>query len=525
MIRERVVSVLLAVLLVTASIGPVAGASAGAGDELLGPSITEDVGLFGWSPSDDVVRYGGDRVPGWFVWYENGSATDLQAWADGSNSREILANDTDGNVMLIKAPARDVGIGLSIPWGQQRLRDLSYVERIGVNRKVAINPITPTEVATESSWSAPRGASIATLGGYSGEFSADGAAWGDEVNTSSLLEARQAVGADQVNVNGSGVRVAVLDTGLDWSESLYEDRVVAGRNSITNTTLNITDPANATVEDYEPVADGSSSNHGSWVATAIAGNGTGPNATGIAPGALLIPVKVLGDDGSGTTEDIADGLEYACGEANADVVSMSLGTPVPAERLEGEIQECLEEDGVSAVVVAAGNSRTTFRYVASPADVDQTGVVTVAATDSRALNTSESAYFSNVGPDPETGKNPTVGAPGMKITATVEEGNRTLSGTSMATPIVSGTIALTLEANGQLKGNPDELQTYLEDRAEPMTQAGVTEVGSGRISAANAVQDVEPSEDQPDARTSSAEARDAGNEALAGSLIRELFEE
>jgi subtilisin family serine protease len=518
----RVVSVLLALLLVSSTaIAPAAGAvDIQESSEIFGESVTSDMGVLGWSPSEDVVRYGSDRNPGWIVHYEDGHGADLEAWANGSTSREIRSHDNASNVMLISAPASDVGLKL-LSFSGEHLRDLSYVETIGVNRRVSVDPILPTELKSSDAWSPPAGATLATAGGVYGSFDADGAAWSSEVNTSTMTEVRTTVGADQVAVDGTGVRVAVLDTGLDYDSDLYGTRVPTGKNTISNTTLNVTDLPNATAEDYAAVADGSDSNHGSWVATAIAGNGTGPNATGIAPNATLIPVKVLSDDGSGSTEDIAEGLEYACGEANADVVSMSLGAPFRSERLEGEIQECLENESVSAVVVAAGNSRLTYRYVASPGDAD--GVVTVAATDARHLNESESAYFSNVGPDPETSKNPTVGAPGMEITAEVADGNVTLSGTSMATPVVSGVAALTLDKHGDLQGQPKELRTQLSETAEPLPSAGTTEVGAGRISAVNAVDDADGNQSQQDARSVTAESRDSGNKALAGSFWRELL--
>jgi subtilisin family serine protease len=155
----------------------------------------------------------------------------------------------------------------------------------------------------------------------------------------------------------------------------------------------------------------------------------------------------------------------------------------------------------------------TYRYLASPAG--QEPVVTVAATDARRLNESESAYFSNVGPDERTGKNPTVGAPGMSITARVADGNVTLSGTSMATPVVSGQIAVTLQAKPGLEGEPAKLKQYLEDHAEPLEQAGVTEVGAGRLDSELLVDDVEPDENQQDARNDPARQRDSANRALS----------
>jgi len=518
--RSSRLATVLAVLIVLSSatagvsVGPASGEVQRPG-EIYADSVLENKDLIGrWSPSEDVVRYGSEGHPGWVVQYENGSKGSLEAWVNASSSREIRSRNADSNSMVVSAPPSDVGLGWSL-FRSEPLRTESYVERIGVDFEIAVDPITRPELKNKEDWSVPKGGRVVTLG-RAGSFEADGAAWGDEVNATTLEDVRQETGATDVSVNGSGIRVAILDTGLDYDSDLYGDRVVAGKNVITGEKLNTS--LDAQNRSYDKVADGSSSNHGSWVATAIAGNGSSANATGIAPGAELVPIKVLGDDGSGSTSDIAEGLEFACEEADADVVSMSLGSPTESTQINTEIQECLEEDGVSAVVVAGGNNRLSTRYLQSPGD--SSSVITVAATDTRSINESESAYFSAVGPDPETDVEPDVAAPGLKVTAEVQEGNRTLSGTSMATPVVSGVLALTLEERSALVGNSEDVRAAVEETAEPMSEAGSTEVGTGRINASNAVQDVTPNEDQDEIRSSDSEARDAANSALAGSIWR-----
>ena len=509
-------SVLLAVVMVTATVAtPVAAAPGSSTSAKLGSSVAEDVGwLSGWDAPEDVQRYGAGDLPGWLVQVDAEGESKLEAWANGSEEREIRDAGADGRWFVVSAPPEQVlRVGLlSVLTGEETLVAQDYVERVGVNRRTSIDPIRQPALADASEWETPDGYGWARLTS-GGSLSADGAAWSDEVNRSSVQDVRAAVDDDEVSLEGEDVRVAILDTGLDYSEGLHGDRVPMAYNAITGESVTINDTANATAADYELVADGASSNHGSWVATMIAGAGDGENATGIAPNATILPAKVLADDGSGTTADIAEGIEWAASEADADVISMSLGSAVPNERINEAIAEALENESVSAVVVAAGNSRMTVRYLASPAG--QEPVVTVAATDTRALNESESAYFSNVGPDPQTAKNPTVGAPGMSITATVADGNVTLSGTSMATPVVSGLVAVTLQANPALEGNPAELQQYLEDHAEPLEQAGVTEVGAGRPDAGNLVNDVEPDQSQADARNDPAQQRDGANRALS----------
>lgn len=528
MSTNRLGAALFAALLVVsaalAGVTPAAAAGgSGSSGDLFAPSVTEDTSWIGrWTPSDDVVLYGAESHPGWVVEYKAGHGKDLEAWANASTSRTVRARNNDSNIMIVSAPTSAVGLGYW-SFGNDELRDLSYVKRIGVNRRMGVDPITATEIRDSDAWEAPRGSFLATYGGLSGTFEADGAAWSSEINESSLQDTREDVEADRVDVDGTGTRVAVLDTGILYNQSLYGDRVVAAYDAIGDNRVNITDPANVTADDLDPVRDGSSSRHGSWVTTAIAGNGSHENATGIAPGAEIVPIKVLGDDGSGSTDAIARGLEFACHEANADVVSMSLGSPVPSMEINKEISSCLEETDVSAIVVAAGNNRMTYRYVASPADANEP-IVTVAATDGRQINESESAYFSAVGPDPSTGAGVDVAAPGMAITAWTGDRQTTLSGTSMAAPVVSGVSLLTLEANPSLSGQPVELADRLSSSAEAMPEAGVTEVGAGRVNAHNAVNGVTPETAQRDALNTEAKARDGGNEALAGSIWRGIIE-
>jgi len=521
--RTRLAGIMAAIVLVATVSAPlaaqpvVAGPLADDDGTTLADSVTENQGWLGsWQPSEDVVKHGADGYPGWVVEVESGHLDDLRSWANASRERDVLRTNNDSDRMVVAAPADHV-LGSS-PFSTS-LEELAYVETIGVKREVEVDPITDSELRDQDAWSKPRGAFFATLGGTSGSFDADGAAWSSEVNQSTLADVRARIGADAVAANGSGVRVAVVDTGFEYDSETYGDRVPAAYNAISNESVTVNDSANATADDYEAVA--TSTDHGPWIATAIAGNGNGSNATGIAPGATLLPVKALGEDGSGTTSDIARGIEWAAEEGNADVISLSLGSPTPSEEIRAEITEALQEDDVSAVIVAAGNNRMTYRYVASPADSDATGVVTVAATDSKRINESESAYFSAVGPDPETGVSPDVAAPGMRIVATVPgNGNVSLSGTSMATPIVSGVAALAIDANSSLQGDPVAVAHELEDHAQPMPESGTTEVGNGRINASNAVQDVVPETSQETARNADATARDKANRGLSGSFWR-----
>lgn len=513
----------LLVVLAGAGVGvqPVAAGPATESGKLT-DALQAQIGTFavdGLDPTDEVVRYGTEGYLGYTVRYDDGANDSLQEWANASDARDIRHEDTDANWAVISAPVADVGV----LWPDRMLPgatlvELDYVTSVGVNRRVEVDPITSGQLAAESSWEQPAGAWIAQgpAGLWGGSFTSEGVAFGSDVTNRSLSNATDAIAVDDVtSVDGTGITVGIVDTGLNYKEHLFGSRVIAGKNTITGETINASNGS------YDAIADGNE--HGSWVATAIAGDGSAPTAQGVAPGADLVIAKALADDGSGETADVAAGIEYVCSQG-ADVVSLSLGAPFASASITAEIDECLEDEDVSAVIVAAGNSRTTYRYLASPADHERT--IAVAATDAKATNQSESAYFSQVGPDPQTGADVAVGAPGMELTAQLATDvngtlrNRTLSGTSMATPLVAGVAALVLEADSSLQEEPDGLQERLEATADPLEQAGTTEVGHGRINASAAVDDTEPNETQTEARDTTAEGRDAGNEALSGSVFR-----
>lgn len=219
-------------------------------------------------------------------------------------------------------------------------------------------------------------------------------------------------------VTGKGVRVAVLDTGVDDAHpdlaAVVED--AAGRDFTGS-----------------PAGWRDRQSHGTHCAGIVACDDDGGGLVGVAPDATVLPVKVLGDGGSGASSWIAAGIRHAVDVGRADVVSMSLGGPGPDAATRAAVQYAASRGVV--VVAAAGNE--------GPGSVNYPGaypeVCCVAATgkDGRV------ARFSS--------QNATVdvAAPGVDILSAVP-GNRyaAYSGTSMATPCVAGVVALGL---GELK--------------------------------------------------------------------------
>lgn len=512
-------------VLVVASLtilAPVGGAvAAGFGDAGVDPDTglgglaQETGGLMGGLP-DEVTTYGGN--PGWHVAVDDKSA--LQDWANSSDQREILSYDDDSNTSVVAAPASDIGTGWLDRTLGNGLHARDYVQSVAVVQNV--DTPEPPEPVSREQFEAPTGNSLLSSLPFvdSQSYDAAGIAMSEDANRSTLAEARDTINADGTP-NGSGVTVAVLDDGTTYDQSLYGDRVVAARDFIGDR------PATAN-NSYQNVS--SASGHGSWVASAIAANASNSSYSGVAPEANLAIGKVLGNNG-GTTADIIDGLDWACNEVDADIVSMSLGSQVYSAALDAAVQDCA--DNGTLVVIAAGNSAGTIPVgISSPADSlgedpQSDGIMVVAATNTTANATDAGvAHFSQRGPDPgglgeditaSRGADPTIAAPGMELTTMTADGPSTLSGTSMATPLVSGSAAVVLSTYPN--ANATDLEQRLAQGATPMPKAGVHEAGAGMVDVMAAL-NTEPGADedyytdQEESRTTAAEARDTAYESM-----------
>ena len=300
---------------------------------------------------------------------------------------------------------------------------------------------------------------------------------------------------------GTGVRVAVIDTGIRPHADL-SGQYVGGYDFISDATIgndgngrdaDASDPGDWTAANEcaagEPAS--SSSWHGTHVAGTIAAatnNGTG--VAGVAYGAKIVPVRVLGKCG-GYTSDIADAIIWASGgtvsgvPANANVakvINMSLGGGGACGTTTQNAINSARSRG-TVVIVAAGNSNTNASN-SNPANC--AGVVTVAATNRNGAR----APYSNYGAVVD------VAAPGGDangyIISTLNAGTSTpgadnyagYQGTSMATPHVAGVAALMLARNSAL--TPDQIESKLKSTARPFPGT-CTSCGSGIVDAAAAV--------------------------------------
>ncbi len=265
-------------------------------------------------------------------------------------------------------------------------------------------------------------------------------------------EAATDVTAD--GITGEFVKVAVMDTGVDLT---HPDLNVQGNVNIIN-----------------PRKSGNDDNgHGSHVAGIIAALDNQAGVIGVAPKAYLYAVKVLDANGSGWLSDLVDGLQW-CIDNHMHVVNMSLGASSDNLTFHQAITSAYNA-GV-AMVAAAGNSGTSG--LSYPARYSET--IAVSAT-----NPDDSlAYYSSYGPEVD------LAAPGTSIYSTYKRGGyATLSGTSMATPHVTGTAALVLEKYGQM--SPDGLKAHLKNTADSSIGLSADQMGAGLMDAQFAV-DVAP---------------------------------
>ncbi|MEV0681442.1 S8 family serine peptidase [Actinosynnema sp. NPDC050436] len=274
-------------------------------------------------------------------------------------------------------------------------------------------------------------------------------------------------------LDGRGVKVAVVDTGVDARHPDLAGRVAAA-------------------EDFSGDGDATDHNgHGTHVASTIAGDGkaSGGRYRGVAPAATLLSAKVFGQSGEGDTSQVMAGVEWAVAQG-ADVVNLSLGAgPTDGmDPLSGLIDRLSAKTG-TLFVVAAGNAGPADRSVTTPGAASS--ALTVGAVDRE----DHLAWFSSRGPRLRDAlAKPEIVAPGVDIVAAraagtslgtpVDENYTTSSGTSMATPHVAGAAALLAQQHPDWTGQA--IKDVLASTAKDVG-AKWYEQGAGRLDVARAV--------------------------------------
>lgn len=299
------------------------------------------------------------------------------------------------------------------------------------------------------------------------------------------------LGAVPDGIDGSGVAVALIDTGVAKVQDLGS-RVIAR-------------------VDFTPGGNGDDQfGHGTHMAGVIAGNGaaSGGKWRGVAPGARIVSVKVAGPDGSTDVSVVIAALQWVVthkADYGIRVLNLSFGTdgvqPYALDPLDAAVERAWAA-GIT-VVVSAGNRGPTIGTINKPADdpyVITVGAVDVNRTADRTDD--EIASFSSRGPTPDGFEKPEVVAPGTTIVAARDAGSTIDglhpdavldgdyfkgTGTSQAGAIVSGIAAMMYQANPSLR--PNTVKSILMSstfRASRYRIGG----GSGMVDAATSVSSV-----------------------------------
>lgn len=314
---------------------------------------------------------------------------------------------------------------------------------------------------------------------------------------------------------GAGVLIALIDTGVRLDHADLSGRLWDGGTDYPNHGYDFY------YHDNDPSDD---RGHGTHVAGTICGTGTSGSQTGIAPEATIMALKAFNNEGVGDETHWVAAMQFAL-EHGADLMNMSLGRPQPSAAQKLMMRQACDNTLAAGVVVAAcaGNIRQMQFMVPVPYNIYTPGdcppphlhedqlanaggtscVICVGAVD----YDNHIAQFSSQGPSQWTDVaayndypyasgsateigliRPDICAPGVQIKSldyNTTDGYTLMDGTSMATPLVTGAIALMLSKKPDL--TPAQIDEILERTAQPLTPHKSNDFGAGLLDALAAV--------------------------------------
>lgn len=294
----------------------------------------------------------------------------------------------------------------------------------------------------------------------------------------------RALQAWQVTRGSNEVVIAVLDSGVDYNHSDLRANMWTRPDSVDA----YYDEELGTVDDVhgfnavDNLADPMDDNgHGTHCAGIIGAEGD--NQIGIAGvnwNVQIMPLKFIDSSGSGSTKDAIEAINYVIERkragVNVRVISASWGSRQRSAALEDVIREAGEE-GITVIAAAGNSSVDTDRDPHYPSSYDLPNVISVAATDSN----DQLANFSNYGKNSVD-----VAAPGVEIVSTwMGDDFRNASGTSMATPVVSGVAGLIIATEPDISAA--DLRARLLASVDILPALKGKVASGGRINAAKAV--------------------------------------
>jgi thermitase len=281
--------------------------------------------------------------------------------------------------------------------------------------------------------------------GYSQQYSLSITQWASAYNLNPTLG------------GSSSTVIAIVDTGIDLNHPDLATKILAGTTFVAGTTT--------------PQDDNGHGTHCAGIASAITNNGIG--VAGTNPSARLLPVKVLDSAGSGSFTDVSNGITWAA-DHGAKVISMSLGCAAGCTDPATSSAIAYAKGKGVLVVVAAGNEGGAVGFPGNDPNS-----MAIAASD----NTDNTASFSNYGAQVS------VAAPGVNIYSSYFPNTyATLSGTSMATPMVAGLAGLLVNGTSTPASIRAKIETTTDKVGPYAYSAGRNDhFGFGRINVAKAV--------------------------------------
>jgi subtilisin family serine protease len=264
-------------------------------------------------------------------------------------------------------------------------------------------------------------------------------------------------------VDGTGVTVAIVDTGIDTTHPDLAGRISPDAYNVLTHTNDASETANGVDDNGDGIVDGMYG-HGTHVAGIVAR---------VAPGATLLPIKALDDEGVGDAYAVTEAIVYAA-DHGAKVINLSLSSSSDSKAIETAVNYAAEK---GVIIVAATGNDDTSNPKQYPAAIP--GVIGVAATGPDDVKSPFSNYGSDI----------SISAPGTDIESTMPGGAYGVSsGTSMAAPFVAGGLALLLQAQPSLSAEAARatiLQAVVSIDSENPDYSG--ELGSGRLEIPGAV--------------------------------------
>jgi subtilisin family serine protease len=267
----------------------------------------------------------------------------------------------------------------------------------------------------------------------------------------------EAIGAEVVHSHdftGRGIKIAILDTGVDYRHPDLSPNYAGGYDFVN--------------EDDDPMDD---NGHGTHVAGIIAAARDGKGVLGVAPEAEYYAVKVSNERGKGSFSGLIKGIDWAI-EHDVDIVTMSITGTGGTMALQRAVQDAYNEYGLILVAAVGNGGSGDVLYPAAYKEVIGVGSVN---------EENEKSSFSRIGEEVE------LVAPGSDIRSAAIGGKyRVTSGTSMATPFVAGAAALMLQSDEEMweetggvdgdgEWTNDEVRQVLRETATDLGEEGVDE--------------------------------------------------